>query len=123
MVASSHHEPELTMKMPINAMPSAEPNVTPMIDVLLVLLIVFMLVAIRVHRTIDTQLPQTCASVCEGPEQFVLEILPGPSYRINQRAVPSLQLSATFEDIYRVRPEKVIEIAGHPGVRYNDVVA
>ena len=57
------------MKMPINIMPSAEPNVTPMIDVLLVLLIVFMLVAIRVHRTIDTQLPQTCAGVVRDPSR------------------------------------------------------
>jgi biopolymer transport protein ExbD len=111
------------MKMPINTIPSAEPNVTPMIDVLLVLLIVFMVVAIRVHRAIDTQLPQPCAGMCEGSEQIVLEILPGPSYRINQRAVPTSQLFATLEGIYRLRPEKVIEIAGHPGVRYDDVVA
>ena len=64
--------------------PSAEPNFTPMIDVLLVLLIVFMLAVVQVHRTMDVQLPQPCGNPCDAPgDAIVLEILPGPSYRLN----------------------------------------
>lgn len=102
---------------------SAEPNVTPMIDVLLVLLIVFMTAVIHVNKTMDVQLPQPCTGECASGGQIVLEILPGPAYRINQRAVPSERLLAELEDIYRGRPGKIIAIAGHPGVRYDDVVA
>ena len=105
------------------AMTSAEPNVTPMIDVLLVLLIVFMTALMGVHKTIDVQLPQVCAGACTGADQIVLEILPGPVYRVNQRVVPSARLFGELSDIYRARPEKTIEIAGHPGVRYDQIVA
>ena len=54
--------------------PSAELNVTPMIDVLLVLLIVFMLAVVRVHRTMDVQLPQPCGPACTGDDGIVLEV-------------------------------------------------
>ena len=102
--------------------PSAEPNLTPMIDVLLVLLIVFMVAAVRVRRTIDAQLPEVCASACEGTQQIVLEILPGPRYRINQRDIPTGDLFSQLQNIYFGRPEKIIQVAGHPGTRYDDVV-
>jgi biopolymer transport protein TolR len=102
--------------------PSAEPNLTPMIDVLLVLLIVFMVAAVRVRRTIDAQLPEVCAGVCESTQQIVLEILPGPRYRINQRDVATGDLLPQLQNIYGVRPEKTIQVAGYPGTRYDDVV-
>ena len=88
------------------SIPNAEPNVTPMIDVLLVLLIVFMMVASQVHRSIDVQLPEPCVGGCTGAPAIVLEVLPGPSYRLNQRAIP----------------DKKIQVAGRVGVRYADVV-
>jgi biopolymer transport protein TolR len=103
--------------------PSAEPNVTPMIDVLLVLLIVFMMAAIQVHRTVDVQLPPSCSRGCGDGSEIVLEILPGPRYRINQRSVPSRELLAELTRIYAGRPEKIISIAGDPSVRYDEVVA
>jgi len=102
---------------------AAEPNVTPMIDVLLVLLIVFMTAVMHVDKTMDVQLAEPWPCTCTSPGPIVLEILPGPAYRINQRVVPDAQLLAELTDIYSVRPEKIIEIAGHPGVRYDDVVA
>ena len=101
---------------------NAEPNVTPMIDVLLVMLIVFMVAIMRVHRTIDTQLPQPCAGVCDASPRIVLEVLPGPRYRINWVDVAPNELLARLRSIYATRPEKIIEVSGHRGVRYDNVV-
>ena len=104
-------------------MPSAEPNVTPMIDVLLVLLIVFMTAVMQVHHTMDVQLPLPCTASCEGDATTsVLEIAPGPTYRINSAEVSRSELAGRLRSIYSNRPEKIIQIAGHPGARYDDVM-
>jgi biopolymer transport protein ExbD len=102
--------------------PTFELNVTPMLDVLLVLLIIFMAVSIQVHRTIDVVLPVPCAGVCDGQPPIVLEVLPGPAYRVNQRPVANDQLRSYLVGLYRGRPEKIIQVAGYPTVRYDDVV-
>ena len=102
--------------------PTSEMNVTPMLDVLLVLLIIFMAVTIQVHRTIDANLPVPCSGRCDGPQTIVLEVLPGPEYRVNQRPVATNQLLGYLLDVYRGRPEKIIQVAGYPNVRYADVV-
>lgn len=101
---------------------SAEPNVTPMIDVLLVLLIVFMVAVVQVHHTLDAQLPRPCVGACEAGEVIVLEILPGPTYQISHQPVDSASLLQQLASIYQSRAEKIIQIAGHPRVRYEDVV-
>jgi biopolymer transport protein ExbD len=93
-----------------------------MIDVLLVLLIVFMMVAIQVHRSIDVQLPEPCVGGCTGAPAIVLEVLPGPGYRLNQRAIAAPNLLAELTATYRGRPDKKIQVAGRVGVRYADVV-
>jgi len=105
------------------ASPTCEPNVTPMLDVLLVLLIVFMSVVVQVHHTIDANLPQTCVGACASGVQIVLEVRPGPTYRINTTDVPQQQLASYLRTLYAPRPDKTLEIAGYPGVRYDDVVA
>ena len=102
--------------------PAAEPNLTPMIDVLLVLIIVFMVIAVQVHRTIDVNLPETCPGMCEGTASIVLEVLPGPAYRVNQRPIPANELRRELQSIYGTRPEKIIQVAGDPAARYDDVV-
>jgi biopolymer transport protein TolR len=102
---------------------SAEPNVTPMIDVLLVLLIVFMVASVQRHHTIDAQLPVSSCDLCANRPQIVLEVLPGPSYRINRAPVASGDLLSNLYAIYESRPEKLIQVAGSPGVRYDDVIA
>jgi biopolymer transport protein TolR len=110
--------------MPVTRQPlSAEPNVTPMIDVLLVVIIVFMVAMVRVYHTMDVQLPETCSAVCEASEPIVLEVLPGPTYRINRRAIADGDLGAALRDVYRARPEKIIQVAGYPTARYADVIA
>ena len=103
--------------------PSAEPNVTPMIDVLLVLLIVFMVFVTQVYHSMDVRLPEPCTGVCNGANPIILEVLPGPAYRINSANVPGSELAGRLRAIYDGRPEKIIQVAGHPGVRYDDVMA
>jgi biopolymer transport protein TolR len=66
----------------------SEMNVTPMLDVLLVLLVIFLIASARMHHTMDVLLPVSCAGVCESDTvPIVLEVLPGPTFRVNQRAV------------------------------------
>jgi biopolymer transport protein ExbD len=104
---------------------NAEPNVTPMIDVLLVLIIVFMIANIRVRMTMDAVLPIDCAGACEtaANTQIVLEVLPGPAYRVNGTLVGAGgNLLARIEQLYRGRPDKIIYVAGRPGVHYEDVI-
>ena len=102
--------------------PNCEMNVTPMLDVLLVLLIIFMSVSIQVHRSMDAALPIPCSGVCASGTPIVLEVLPGRTYRVNQRPVAADELFAYLLRVYQDRPEKIIQVDGHPTVRYDDVV-
>src|SRR5262245_1467864 len=102
---------------------SAEPNVTPMIDVLLVVMIVFMIAMVRVYHTIDVVLPVPCVGACDATGQVVLEVLPGPRYRINKQPVAENALASELKRIYSARPEKIIHVAGDPRVRYDDIIA
>jgi biopolymer transport protein ExbD len=101
---------------------SAEPNLTPMIDVLLVVIIVFMVAMVRVQRAMDVQLPEPCTALCGQSPPIVLEVLPGPRYRINRRDIASADLGRELRRIYEARPEKIIQVAGNPKARYADVV-
>ena len=104
------------------ALAPAEPNVTPMLDVMLVLLIIFIAASVRVFQTMDAVLPQPCVGECAGGASIVLEVLPGPAYRINTQVVGADQLAARIADIYRDRPDKIIQVAGSPRVSYAAVV-
>jgi biopolymer transport protein ExbD len=101
---------------------ASEPNVTPMLDVLLVLLIIFMSVTIQVHRSLDVVLPEPCVGACAAGEAIVLEVQPGPAYRVNQAPIPIQSLGERLSAIYRDRPNKTIQVAGYPGVTYQDVI-
>ena len=102
---------------------NAEPNITPMLDVLLVLLIIFMSVVVQVHHTVDVNLPvpDPCTAECGG-DAIVLEVRPGPEYRINRTVVPNELLSARLKQIYEGRPSKILQLAGYPGATYQQVV-
>src|SRR5262249_29462329 len=102
--------------------PNAEVNVTPMLDVLLVLLIIFMAVTIQVHRTMDVVLPIPCTGTCKGETPIVLEVLPGPEYRVNRKPVAVNEFLEYLAGVYRGRPEKTIQVAGDPSARYDDIV-
>lgn len=102
---------------------NSELNVTPMLDVLLVLLVIFMAASVAVHRTIDVSLPHPCADICDGSDPITLEILPGPTFRLNGRPIASAALAQTLRNVYVNRPEKVMYVAGQPGVSYETVVS
>jgi biopolymer transport protein TolR len=111
------------MSSSTRVVPSAEPNVTPMIDVLLVLLIVFMVAVVQVHHSMDVVLPEACAAGCEGGDAIVLEILPGPEYRLNGSPIPRSGLRERLTSAYAGRPSKIIQVAGVRGVRYDEVMS
>jgi biopolymer transport protein ExbD len=104
--------------------PNAEMNATPMLDVLLVLLVIFMLVAMRMRHTLDAQLPAPCdGAACDrGELPLVLEVLPGPAYRLNGTAVAPDALGARLAAVYAARPTKVLTVAGHAGASYQQVI-
>lgn len=99
-----------------------EPNVIPMIDILLVLLIVFILDAIHGQKKLELQLPVPTEDAVSAVPPIVLDIGPGPSYRLNQQVVPAAQLGAQLTAVFAGRPTKVLFVKGDPTVRYQDIV-
>ena len=102
---------------------NSELNVTPMLDVLLVLLVIFMAASVAVHHTVDVSLPQPCVDICPGSDPITLEVLPGPTFRLNGTPIASAALAQTLRTVYVNRPEKVMYVAGRPGVSYETVVS
>jgi biopolymer transport protein ExbD len=102
-----------------------EINVTPMIDVLLVLLIIFMMTIPMMRKAIDLQLPDptpVATPPSNPPPSIVLQVLPGPIYKVNSEEVPVGNLLARLKEIYDPRPDKIIFVKGDPEVTYQDVV-
>lgn len=100
----------------------SEINVTPFLDVLLVLIILF-LASMSARKAMDAVLPQPCTATCNGHDgAIVLEVLRDGSYRVNRSPVSRTSLAGTLRDILAPRPEKVIQVAGHRDVRYQDVL-
>jgi biopolymer transport protein ExbD len=71
----------------------------------------------------NAHLPTPCTGACEAGPTIVLEVLPGPAYRVNRAPVAVDELARRLEAIYAGRPEKVLQVAGHPGVSYQQVIA
>lgn len=99
-----------------------EPNVIPMIDILLVLLIAFIIDTIHVQKEIELQLPVPTEAVGVAAPPIVLEVEPGPSYRLNREVVPAGQLATRIAAAFDGRPTKVLFVKGSPRVRYQDVI-
>jgi len=77
-----------------------------------------------VHRTMDVQLPQPCERACDAAgDAIVLEVLPGPSYRLNRTDVMPGELRDRLSATYAGRPNKSILVAGARGVRYDAVMS
>jgi biopolymer transport protein TolR len=78
-----------------------------------------------VRRAIDVQLPLPGApKAMIGRQQalaIVLEVLPGPAYRINAHAVQADTLVGQLRKIYDPRPIKVLYVRADPAVSYEDV--
>ena len=70
--------------------PTADINMTPMIDVLLVLLIIFLVIQPAVLEGILVSVPAVrTTEATEALEPLVLEVLPGPAYRLGGVDVPA----------------------------------
>jgi biopolymer transport protein TolR len=107
--------------------PASDINVTPMIDVLLVLLIIFMVVQQGLQRGVSMQVPppkdkNQVAQQNNPEDQIVLEVDPGPIYKINTRPVAYEALETTLRQIYATRPRKVIFVKGAENMTYGDIV-
>ena len=102
---------------------TAEPNVIPMIDILLVLLIIFMLINLRGRQVFELQLPEPAVPSDPSERQIVLEVLPGGTFRINQKDVLATELREHLEGTFAGRPRKILFVKGDPRVRYQEVVA
>lgn len=99
-----------------------EPNVIPMIDILLVLLIAFIVDVVHGQNKLDIQLPVPTEEAGVAAPPIVLEVEPGPTYRLNSTAVPVAQLAARISEVFEGRPTKVLFVKGSPSVTYQQVI-
>ena len=103
--------------------PQAEINMTPMIDVLLVLLIIFLVIQPALQRGIKVEVPAVRqAETTETPEQVILRIEAGPTYRINGEAVSLRGLEERLDAALEGRSERVVFVSGGENLSYGQVV-
>jgi biopolymer transport protein TolR len=105
----------------------SEINMTPMIDVLLVLLIIFMVVQQGLQRGLSVQVPppkdkEDIAQQPPDDTQIVLEVEPGPIYKINRQEVPAANLENFLRETFAQRARKVIFIKGAENLSYGEVI-
>jgi biopolymer transport protein ExbD len=78
-----------------------------------------------VRRAIDVQLPMPAASPAmirlERESAIVLEVLPGPAYRLNALTVPAKELLQFLHKLYEPRPIKVLHVRADHAVAFQDV--
>ncbi len=105
----------------------SEINMTPMIDVLLVLLLIFMVVQQGLQRGLSVQVPppkekEDIAQQPPDDSQVVLEVDPGPVYKVNRQVVPAAELETFLRDVFAQRARKVIFVKGAEELTYGEVV-
>jgi biopolymer transport protein ExbD len=101
---------------------SSEINVTPFLDVLLVMIVIFLATS-TTRRAMDAHLPEPCAGVCQSNgTPIVLEVLGDGRYLLNSKPLDAGNLLGTLQGVYSGRPEKIIQVSGRQGARYQEVL-
>ena len=79
----------------------------------------------NVRRAIDVQLPLPAMAQStirrQEAEAIVIEVLPGPTYRINSQLVAPDNLARRLREIYDPRPIKVLYVRADPATSFKDV--
>jgi biopolymer transport protein TolR len=104
--------------------PTSDINMTPMIDVLLVLLIIFLVIQPALQKGIKVEVPAVRqAEVTEQPDQVVLRVGPGPTYRINGEEVRLEEIGPGLQAIFADRQdERVLFVDASETLSYGEVV-
>ncbi|HWZ30295.1 MAG TPA: biopolymer transporter ExbD [Bryobacteraceae bacterium] len=97
-----------------------EINVTPMIDVLLVLIIIFMLIGPERSTGLEAQVPQPGGRDSDD-RQIVISVGQDRSVKINTQAVAWEQLDPRLRQIFAMRPDGVLFVAGARQAEFEDV--
>lgn len=78
-----------------------------------------------VRRAIDVQLPvphpAQATLARQAASAIVLEVLPGPAYRINTHDVAADNLTVALQQIFHPRPLKILYVRADPSASYQDV--
>jgi biopolymer transport protein ExbD len=96
----------------------------PVGEVLFVLLFLVGLygsVAVNARSTIEVQLARLCFERYELSRPVTVEVLPGPTYRLDGEPLGE-DLESRLRRTYAARADRVIHVVGHPGVTYQQVI-
>jgi biopolymer transport protein TolR len=100
---------------------TAQINVTPLIDVLLVLLIIFMVIIPQKSTGLAALAPQPGSKSDSGHAAIVVSVAEDRSLTINTQPVSWNDLDGRLRQVFAMRPNGVLFVAGAPRADFEDV--